>query len=134
MLVRLEPDASNGWPAEDIVRRWVVANESRNQPISARDWLGSKRSIGPEAKLPWSQQEHLARPAATVALPTADRHRSHPLAGVEKDATLDEATHRGCEKIGTGTFAIANFPRFSRFSLGASPIFHSRTAPRWLKN
>ena len=26
----------------------MFPNESRNQPISARDWLGSKRSIGPE--------------------------------------------------------------------------------------
>jgi hypothetical protein len=46
-----------------------------------------------EAKLPWSQQEHLARQAATLALATADRHRIHPLEGIEKDATLDEATH-----------------------------------------
>jgi hypothetical protein len=30
---------------------------------------------------------------------------------------------RGCEKIGTGTFATTDFPRFSGFSLGASPIF-----------
>lgn len=26
----------------------MVANESRNRPISARDWLGNKRSIGPK--------------------------------------------------------------------------------------
>ena len=36
-----------------------------------------------------------------------------------------ESTLRGCEKIGTGTFATTDFPRFSRFPLGASPIFHS---------
>jgi hypothetical protein len=61
-----------------------------------------------EAKLPWTQQEHLARQPATLALATADRHRIHPLTGIEKDATLDEATHRGCERIGTGTFATTN--------------------------
>jgi hypothetical protein len=48
VLVRLETDASNGWFAEGVVRRWLVINESRNQPISAGDWLttgktGSKR-------------------------------------------------------------------------------------------
>jgi hypothetical protein len=32
-------------------------------------------------------------------------------------------TRRGCEKIGTGTFATADFPGFSPFRLGASPIF-----------
>jgi hypothetical protein len=32
-------------------------------------------------------------------------------------------TLRGCEKIGTGTFATADFPGFSWFRLGASPIF-----------
>jgi hypothetical protein len=32
-------------------------------------------------------------------------------------------THRGCEKIGTGTFATADFPGFSLHRLGASPIF-----------
>jgi hypothetical protein len=32
-------------------------------------------------------------------------------------------TRRGCEKIGTGTFANAVFPGFSPFALGASPIF-----------
>jgi hypothetical protein len=47
-LVRLKPDTSNGWFAEDVVRRWLVTSEARNQPISARDWLGSKRSIGPK--------------------------------------------------------------------------------------
>jgi hypothetical protein len=30
---------------------------------------------------------------------------------------------RGCEKIGTGTFATSDFPGFSLFPLGASPIF-----------
>ena len=30
---------------------------------------------------------------------------------------------RGCGKIGTGTFATADFPGFSTFPLGASPIF-----------
>jgi hypothetical protein len=30
---------------------------------------------------------------------------------------------RGCEKIGTGTFATAGSPGFSPFRLGASPIF-----------
>jgi hypothetical protein len=30
---------------------------------------------------------------------------------------------RGCERIGTGTFATADFPAFSPFRLGASPIF-----------
>jgi hypothetical protein len=30
---------------------------------------------------------------------------------------------RGCEKIGTGTFATADFPGFLPFPLGASPIF-----------
>jgi hypothetical protein len=25
VLVRLEPDAANGWSAEDVVRRWFVA-------------------------------------------------------------------------------------------------------------
>jgi hypothetical protein len=48
VLVRLEPDVSNGWSAEDVVRRWLAANESSRQPISTRDWLGSKRSIGPK--------------------------------------------------------------------------------------
>jgi hypothetical protein len=38
VLVRLEPDAANGWSAENIVRRWLVTNEARNKPISARDW------------------------------------------------------------------------------------------------
>jgi hypothetical protein len=33
------------------------------------------------------------------------------------------STYRGCEKIGTGTFATTDFPRVSGFSLGASPIF-----------
>ena len=47
-LLPLEPDAANGWLDEDVVRRWLVANESRNQPIAARDWLGSQRSIGPK--------------------------------------------------------------------------------------
>jgi hypothetical protein len=38
------------------------------------------------------------------------------------DSTRD-ATLRGCEKIGTGTFATAGSPGFSPFRLGASPIF-----------
>jgi hypothetical protein len=49
------------------------------------DWAG--------AKLPWSQQEHLARQRATLALATADRHRIHPLAVIEKDAIIHEAMH-----------------------------------------
>ena len=47
VLVRLEPEAANGWSAEDVVRRWLVTNESRNQPISARDWL-SPSFVGAE--------------------------------------------------------------------------------------
>ncbi len=47
-------------------------------------------SIPRESKLPWSQQEHLAQQAATLALPIADHQ---PLVGIEKDATLDEAIH-----------------------------------------
>ncbi len=39
------------------------------------------------------QQEHLVRQAATLALATADRQSSQPLARIEKVATLDEATH-----------------------------------------
>jgi hypothetical protein len=177
VLVRLEPGDSNGWSAEDIVRRWLVTNESGNQPISARDWLtpsfvgtsfygenamhflsgkgtvqdtaAQQRMIHhekheiherctavssysrktddhretdccagagthspsrqsflswfswftsptvdwAEAKLPWSQQEHLAQPTATLALATADRQCSQSLEGIEKDAILDEATH-----------------------------------------
>ena len=34
-----------------------------------------------------------------------------------------DASLRGCEKIGTGTFVTTDFPRFSWFSLGASPIY-----------
>ncbi len=37
--VWLESDAANGWSAEDVVRRWLVTNEARNPPISARDSL-----------------------------------------------------------------------------------------------
>ena len=33
------------------------------------------------------------------------------------------AAQRGCEKIGTGTFAPADFPEFSPCRLGVSPIF-----------
>jgi hypothetical protein len=40
------------------------------------------------------QQEHLARQAGTLTLAIADRQRSQALAGIEKDATIDEATHR----------------------------------------
>jgi hypothetical protein len=47
VLVRLEPDSSNGWQAEDIVRRWLVGNESSSQPISARDWLTPSRTRAP---------------------------------------------------------------------------------------
>ena len=38
ILVRLEPDASNRWSAEDVVRRWLVAkHRSRNNcPMSPR--------------------------------------------------------------------------------------------------
>jgi hypothetical protein len=46
-----------------------------------------------EARLPRSQQEHLARLAAKLALATADRHRIHPLAVIEKDAIIHEAMH-----------------------------------------
>jgi hypothetical protein len=37
---------------------------------------------------------------------------------------------RGCGKIGTGTFATADFPVFSPFSLGASPIFSQPLRPQ----
>jgi hypothetical protein len=47
-------------------------------------------------------------------LATADRQRSQARAGIEKVATIEEATHRGCEQIGTGTFATTDFPMFSR--------------------
>ena len=47
VLVRLELDSANGWPAEGVVRRWLVTDESRNPPNSARDWLGSQRLIEP---------------------------------------------------------------------------------------
>jgi hypothetical protein len=36
---------------------------------------------------------------------------------------IQDAAEGGCEKIGTGTFATADFPGFSPFPLGASPIF-----------
>jgi hypothetical protein len=48
-------------------------------------WFTSPTVDLAEAKLQWSEQEHLARQPATLALPTADRHRSQPLAGIEKD-------------------------------------------------
>jgi hypothetical protein len=40
-----------------------------------------------------------------------------------QDSSATGWRQRRCEKIGTGTFATTDFPRFSGFSLGASPIF-----------
>ncbi len=73
-----------------FVRRWLVTNESRHQPISARDWLGSKRSIGPKPSCRGGSRNiwpgKLPRwPCPPPPQPAAG--------GIEKDATLDEATH-----------------------------------------
>jgi hypothetical protein len=41
----------------------------------------------------------------------------------ENDSRQSRLSLRGCEKIGTGTFATTDFPEFSPFRLEASPIF-----------
>jgi hypothetical protein len=43
--------------------------------------------------------------------------------GRGNDGAIAFGTIRGGEKIGTGTFATNDFPGFSPFPLGASPIF-----------
>ena len=37
VLVRLEPDAANGWSAEDVVRRWLLAFQTRTREPSAQE-------------------------------------------------------------------------------------------------
>jgi hypothetical protein len=58
--------------------------------------------------------------------PNRSRHTPSAVAN-ESDrsssAVSTDGTRRGCEKIGPGTFATADFPGFSPFRLGASPIF-----------
>ena len=99
VLVPLEPDAANGWLAEDVVRRWLVTNEARNQPIAARDWLGSKRSIGPEWRVRFVHSWPIALiPFLFPFRGTRSPAQSTPLAGEMIGLVGYEGTRKSCQE------------------------------------
>ena len=76
----------------DEVLQVETAAEQRKTAQADAAWQQTVDLAG--AKFQWSQQEHLACQAATLALATAERQRSQSLTVIEKDAAIDEATHR----------------------------------------
>ncbi len=46
VLMRLEPDASNGWSAEDVVRRWLVTSSDGRKRQALFEWEGRRSGHG----------------------------------------------------------------------------------------
>jgi hypothetical protein len=104
------PPGPRGWPAPDSVLRTLGSR--LYQPLVRRF---AKFCTGfPTAGTGGLDSSN----RLAYATSTRIAQRSSHILGRIPGGTL-----RGCEKIGTGTFATADFPGFSWFRLGASPIF-----------